>query len=262
MNTSLFFKQSPIIYIAVLMIGLGPSVLIGQSFSDSTQRKNIIKYDLSANLWYSNAYGLTYERLIKKNQTASITLGVEQISGITSRLNAENIQASEAKATGYKIAADYRFYLGKENRYSAPHGVYVGPYFSHHSFENKFDLKINGSNGQEQKGHSNGKFQFTNVGIQLGYQFLIGNRLSLDMTFLGTSLSYYKIKMNVDGNFDLSDSEINQELLDALKEKFPLLGDMIENGEIDQSGRINTWGLGYRYIIQVGYAFGGGRKKK
>lgn len=242
-------------------IFLLPLFARSQSFSDSTQRNNVIKVDLTSNFWYMKAYNFTYERKVKANQTFSVTAGSQQLKGIGSRIQSDEIETGNATAKGYKIAADYRFYLRKENRFQAPHGVYIGPYFAYHHFKNNWDITIDGDSGP-QTGSTEGKFDILNVGLQAGYQFLLGNRWAIDLSFIGASASNYRAQMNIKGDFDLSDTDISQELLDALMARFPLLEDLMEDQSIDQSGKLNNWGMGIRYQIHVGYAFGGGKKKK
>jgi len=233
-----------------------------QSAVDSTQRKNIIKLDISGNILYNNAYNISYERVLKNNQTVSLTIGSQQLPTLISLFEDDETEATTSRktASGYKLGVDYRFYLAKENKYKSPHGVYIGPYLSYHNYDNSWNLSIKDDAGT-QSGVVDGKFQIINVGFQAGYQFLINNRWSIDMTFLGASISHYRAKMNVEGNFDLSDAEINQALLDKIVEKFPLLGDLMTDGSVDQSGKLDNWAMGVRYLVNVGYAFGGSPKK-
>jgi hypothetical protein len=234
---------------------------IAQSYNDSSLRKNIIKYDITSNILFNSSYNFTYERVLRKQQTLGITLGYQELPTLQSLLANDTVTTTRKTASGYKFAADYRFYLGKENRYQGPHGVYIGPYMAYHSFDNDWDLTIQSSSGT-QTGSVGAKLQVLNIGFQAGYQFLINNRWSIDMSFIGGSVSHYRARMDVNGDFDLDDSEINQDLLDALVDKFPLFGDLIDDGEVDQSGKRDNWGMGYRYIVNVGYAFGGSPKKK
>ncbi len=246
--------------LALLMAGsLG---IFAQSFSDSTQRKNVIKFDITSGLLYNNSFNFTFERVLKKNQTVSLTVGLEQIPTLVSFFDdSENEATSTRKtASGFKIGADYRFYLQKENKFSAPHGVYIGPYVAYHDFKNAWDITITNDAGT-QTGVVDGKFKVLNIGFQAGYQFLIGNRWTVDMSFIGASFSNYKANMDVTGNFNLEDSEISQEIIDKLVEKFPLLGDLMGDGNVNESGNLNNWGIGIRYMAHVGYAFGGSPKK-
>ena len=240
---------------------LGLNFAGAQSYNDSTKRINVIKFDLTSLAIYNNSLNFTYERVLKHNRTLSFTAGYNELPTLKSILTNDTMKTSRKTGSGYKFAVDYRFYLGKENRYSAPHGVFIGPYLAYHQFKNSWDLTIQGSTGP-QTGSIDGSFNVLNAGFQAGYQFLINNRWSVDMSFIGISFSNYRARMNVTGNFNLDDSEINQDLLDALVNKFPLIGDLVEEGEVDQSGKVDSWGFGYRYLINVGYAFGGGQEKK
>jgi len=237
-------------------------LIFAQSFNDTTLRKNVVKFDISSGVLYNNAYNFTFERVVKKNQTLSLTLGSEKLPTLVSLFGNDDsaMTTTRKTASGYKIGLDYRFYLAKENKYKGPHGVYIGPYMAYHNFKNDWNLSLEGNSGT-QTGVANGKFQVFNIGFQAGYQFLINNRWSVDMSFIGASASHYRAKMDVTGNFDLEDTDIEEEILDAIIDKFPLLGDLMEDGKIDQSGTRNNWGMGVRYMAHVGYAFGGAPKK-
>jgi hypothetical protein len=246
-TTFLFIQQQPI---------------HAQSYNDSSFRKNVVKFDISSGILYNNAFNFTFERVIKKNQTLSLTLGNEQLPTLVSIFGNEDsaMNISRKTASGYKIGLDYRFYLAKENKYRGPHGVYIGPYLAYHNFKNDWNLSIKGNSGP-QTGVANGKFQVFNAGFQAGYQFLINNRWSIDMSFIGASVSHYRAKMDVTGNFDIDDVEIEQAILDKIIDRFPLIGDLMDDGKVDQSGINNKWALGVRYMAHVGYAFGGSPKK-
>lgn len=248
--------------IGAMFLLLHNNLIHAQSYNDTSARKNVVKFDISSGILYNNAYNFTFERVIKKNRTLSFTLGSEQLPTLVSLFGNEDsaMTTTRKTASGYKIGLDYRFYLAKENRYSGPHGVYIGPYMAYHNFKNDWNLSIKGTSGT-QTGVANGKFQVFNIGFQAGYQFLINNRWSVDMSFIGASISHYRAKMDVTGNFNLEDAEIEQAILDKLIEKFPLLGDLMDDGKVDKSGTRNNWGMGVRYMAHVGYAFGGAPKK-
>jgi Protein of unknown function (DUF3575) len=262
MKISLFYNLIKLFFFTASLLLFNIMDGFAQSANDSTQRKNIIKLDISGNILYNNAYNISYERVLKNNQTISFTVGSQQLPTLVSLFEDDEAEATTSRktASGYKMGVDYRFYLAKENKYKSPHGVYIGPYLSYHNYNNSWNLSIKGDAGT-QSGVVDGKFQVFNAGFQAGYQFLINNRWSIDMTFIGASFSHYRARMNVEGNFDMSDAEINQALLDKIVEKFPLLGDLITDGSVDQSGKLDNWAMGVRYLVNVGYAFGGSPKK-
>jgi hypothetical protein len=66
----------------------------------------------------------------------------------------------------------------------------------------------------------------------------------------------------LDGEFAIDGSQVNQDVLNALLDRFPLIEQLINDKNVDESGKVDSWGFGYRYQIGVGYAFGGGNKNK
>ncbi len=95
----------------------------------------------------------------------------------------------------------------------------------------------------------------------MGYQFVINNRWTIDMVFIGPSLSRYHLKARLDGDFDFDEEDlIEHELLLGLLERFPLLKELLEDEEIDLQGSNNKWAPGFRYQLNLGYRFGGGKK--
>jgi len=235
-------------------------VAFGQE-SDSSHRLNVIRLDLTSNFIYSEAFILSYERVVKPYQSFVITVGSEQFPSI--RSFGDNIKVKDdRKKSGVKIGVEYRFYLKKENRHHAPRGVYLGPYVSYHNFHNDRLLTYDdGDPATNIEATFDAKLNVLNVGVQLGYQFIIGNRWAIDLMFIGPSVSRYSAKLNLDGN--LSDAQLDeaqQEIVDKLVGRFPLLGDVLDEESVTVKGSNSAWAAGWRYQFQVGYHFG--RKRK
>ena len=96
-----------------------------------------------------------------------------------------------------------------------------------------------------------------NVGFQAGYQFVINDRFTIDLTFIGPSMARYAAKFQLDGNFTVDEEhEYQNEILKALVDRFPGLDELIKNKEVDSNGKVDTWSFGYRYQILIGYRFG------
>src|SRR5689334_10897784 len=78
--------------------------------------KNTIKINLTAQLLYKNAWQLSYERMIGKNQSLNIVGGYNEFPTNLS-LKLENTEfTNSSKKSGYMLGVDYRFYLQKENK--------------------------------------------------------------------------------------------------------------------------------------------------
>jgi hypothetical protein len=228
-----------------------------QQVVDSTSRKSTIKIDLTSYMLYRNAAVLSYERVIKSNQTWGITGGVQQLPGLKG-INSVQV-TKNTKAAGFKLGGEYRFYLQKENKFNAPRGVYMGPYTTLLNFANQRFVQVD-NNGVIEEGNLKTKVSIINIGFQLGYQFLVNDRWTFDLVFVGPSVSNYRATVKLEGNINIDPDDITNEINQALLDRFPLIGDLITGNTVSSSGKASAWGFGYRYQFQVGYHFG--RKKK
>src|SRR5690349_5987071 len=116
------------------------TVNICSAQKDSTkqvrQYKNVIRYNLSGALIFGvDRYVVFgYERVIKPNQTISVNVGGVKLPKLIS-INTDSFSLQkDNKSNGFNVSVDYRFYLGKENKYPAPRGAYIGPYYSYNTF--------------------------------------------------------------------------------------------------------------------------------
>jgi len=220
-------------------------------------RRNTIKIDLTSRVLYRNALNFSYERVTKPDQTFAITAGYQQFPKVTSLGSGIKTTDDSRKRTGFKLGAEYRFYLKKENKYQAPHGVYLGPYISYLYFNNERDIQVTSDNGTVTDAFLKTNINVFNLGVQAGYQFVLNDRWTIDLSFIGPSVSRYAAKFRLDGDFDIDEQhEYENEVVKALVEKFPALDDLIKDKEVDSRGKVNTWAYGYRYQLLVGYRFG------
>jgi hypothetical protein len=102
------------------------------------------------------------------------------------------------------------------------------------------------------------KININSIGLELGYQFIIKNRFTIDMILIGPSYAGYNVNMDVVGAVVPPDGELD-ETLEALKDilfgKYPWLETLIDEGEVDIKGKKTHWGMGFRYVLQIGYRF-------
>lgn len=235
----------------------GTNMVSAQDPMRQSQRKNTIKLDVTSRWLYRNALIVSYERVTKPNQSFSITAGYQEFPRASS-LGLGIAVKDDRKRNGHKFGGEYRFYLKKENKFLAPRGVYIGPYFTYHGFKNERTLEVD-NNGTPEQAILDSKFTIFNVGFQLGYQFVINNRWTIDLVFVGPSISHYRYKLDLSGTYTFDKEDIQNEIILDLIDRFPVLDDLITDSEVIAKGRLDTWSYGYRYQLQVGYHFG--RKK-
>jgi hypothetical protein len=205
---------------------------------------------------YDNAYQLVYERTINQRQTINIFAGYNKFP-VNLQLKSDNLAFSgDAKRSGYSFGADYRFYLAKENKYPAPHGLYLGPSASYFGFSSERTLTHTDSAGAKQSVSLKSKIDFLNIGGVLGYQFVLGKRFVIDLVLVAPSITHYHFEAKLDGKFNgLELNETQQQVVDAMREKFPLLNDLSEGRTVEKSGDEQFWSVGYRYSASIGFRF-------
>jgi hypothetical protein len=222
------------------------------------EHPNIIKVSISNWLLYPNSFHMGYERVLNENHSIYIFGGYNEFP---IKLNPiiQNTSFTHARnRTGYCIGAEYRFYLPKENKYNAPHGIYIAPYISYYNFSSNNTLTHTDSNGNKSSASVDMSIALLNVGFELGYQFVIGKRFTIDAEMFGPSFTYYSFKANISGNIAGStQNETLKAVLDALKEKFPLLNDLSSSKTVYSSGSATEKfpAIGFRYAVSIGYKF-------
>ncbi len=228
---------------------------------DTAWRRSTIKIDMTSYWLYRNALMFSYERVVKNKpyQTWTITAGLQQFPNLIGSIDDTVSVKRQTKASGFKFGGEYRFYLKKENKYGAPRGVYIGPYTSYHHYFNGRSIEVN-NNGTVEAGNLETNLDILNIGVQLGYQFVLNNRWTIDLVFIGPSVSNYKFKAKLDGSFSFDADDITNEVILDMMDKYPGFKDLINGGDFASQGKVNKWGYGYRYQLQIGYHFG--RKKK
>lgn len=222
-----------------------------------SDRRNTIKLDLTSYWLFRQAAVVSYERVINNKHSYAFIAGYQRLPP-QSLLGSRVGSVQETQATGYKIGAEYRFYLAKENKFAPPHGVYLGPYFTYNTFSNGRDIQVD-NNGLIEPAQFSSRFDVLSFGVQLGYQFVFNDRWTIDLSFMGPSLSNYRAKFTLEGNYTFDPDDISNEILETLVNRFPGLNELLAGGSLVKQGKVDTWAYGYRYQIQVGYRFG--RKK-
>jgi hypothetical protein len=223
---------------------------------DSTYYKNSIKFNITNWILYDNCFMLSYERVVSKHQSFSITGGYVEMPWFQPTHSNVSYTNSLSKS-GFTIGGDYRFYLKMENKYPAPHGLYVGPYTSYYNFKSDRKMQYTDSTGGVSHVTLNSKTNVFNLGVQLGYQFVLSKRLVIDLTLFAPSISLYGVHLQSTGGLsDAAKEELYNEVTQAMLDRFPALNKLITDKQVDASGTHNVLGAGLKYCVYIGYSFG------
>jgi len=214
--------------------------------------KNTIKVNVSSWILYSSGIQMAYERVLSPKSSFTVFGGLIQFPMPTIISNSSLQLNQNKEKSGYVFGAEYRFYLAKENKYAAPHGVYLAPFVSYYHFNNIRGGRDTLNNDAIKLSTTLG---FFNLGVELGYQFVIKKRFVVDCVLFGPALTSYDFNVKLEGTTSGDHDEKVQAIIDALKNKYPLLKDLSSSEGISKSGISNFWSLGFRYCIQIGYRF-------
>jgi hypothetical protein len=242
---------------SVLFLALAISInTMAQQDSTNIKRekqlKNIAKLNISSWVLYSNGFQLAYERLLSSHTSITLFGGYIEFPMPSIIANsALNFDKDKTKS-GYSFGSEFRFYLSKENKYDAPHGVYLAPFISFYHFNNQ----RNGHDSTNQDQLTlNTTMDFLNIGGELGYQFVIKKRFTVDCVLFGPAITSYYFSLQLNGSTSGDHSQEVQDILDAIKQKYPLIKDLTSGEKLSSSGVSNFWSLGFRYVVQIGYRF-------
>jgi hypothetical protein len=228
-------------------------------FSQSNSRdfKNSAKFNVTNTLLYDDSYQFSYERIIKENQSINIFVGYQTFQLITVDFNENTDFGKKSKRDGFSIGADYRFYLGNINKNKAPRGVYLAPFVSFFQFGTDRDIiYTNPDTGVASGVNLSTKFNLTNIGGELGYQFVLWDRFVVDCVLFGPSLTHYKFNAKLDGSIPgIEDNEVYQKVIEAIKDRFPGVEGITGDEGIEKKGVQSITAVGFRYNISIGYRF-------
>jgi len=219
--------------------------------------KNTVKYNvLSPLIFGKNCHILGYERVMKPNQTLNVNAGLTSLPRLVN-VNGDSVNLlKDASNTGFHFSAEYRFYLGKWNKFQAPRGIYLAPYYSYNSFKKGSEWSVNKAsfNGQVNTDFA---LNVNTLGVEMGYQFVFWDRLSLDFIFLGPGLSLYQLKTDVNTSLSVENqSELLRKINQLLSNKIPGYNLVLPEKETSASiERRTISSFNFRYQIQLGFRF-------
>jgi hypothetical protein len=219
--------------------------------------KNTVRVNLTNPLIFGKkSFIMGYERTVGSHQSFSINLGSFSIPKFLS-INTDSIKSlnSSEKNKGISFSADYRFYLANENKYNAPRGIYIGPYFAYNNFERRIELIANTA-AYTGSLNTDLNLRIATVGFQLGYQFVFWDKVTLDMIMFGPGLSSYKVKAALSTSLNPDqEAELFTKINDVLKDKIPGYSLVVKPGSFEKTGSENTSSFGFRYVVMVGFRF-------
>jgi len=227
-----------------------------QVTNSTTGYKNVIRLNLSNPVLFgikNNVLG--YERLLKKNQSFSVNMGRFSFPKFEPIFRDSFQLQKNYKDKGFHFSTDYRWYLLKENKYDAPRGLFIGPYYAYNYLQRENYWKLNMSLNNNEL-ISDLSVNMHLVGVQLGCQFVVWKRMTLDVIFMGPGLWFFDLKSKTSSTLDPEESELfYQQVNEHLQNSIPGYTIVLDGNEFSQKGSARTGKFGYRYLVNLGYRF-------
>ncbi len=218
-------------------------------------KKNVFKWNYSSYILFGDPV-FNYERMINSKQSLSIGAGYRNFPNLIKERDNDIFVLNQEKKGGFSLSAEYRFYLQQRNKRKAPDGVYIGPYISYYKSGFKNNMEIKSNDVIENIFELDTDIKVFGVGFELGYHFIFKNFISLDVIVFGPSWSWYNAQMNIIGNLDANEeNEAYQAMREFVIDKYPQLENVLDDVTISSKGKLDTWTLGFRYVLQIGIAF-------
>lgn len=175
-------------------------------------QENVIKMGV-AGIGYGD-FSLGYERKITPKSSLNVNFGwvLPKVSFVEDRFMTD-MSSVDALPTGlldvtrlFHASADYRFYLGNKE---APRGFYLAPYFRYWNFWLVMTDLIDNENQGEDYYLVSARISSAGIGIQMGYQWIISDVITVDWYFMGfgaeyvmPKLTYQNVAYAIKGGFD------------------------------------------------------------
>lgn len=220
------------------------------------ERNNVVKF-LPVNLTF-HSFSFEYERMISPANYITLGIGIPNQKSIIGKYGIDlGSEVKSAELGTMHIRAAYRHYTSQR---MLPKGFYFEPYVKY--------LKISGNGNVENidfnntyKGRIDVDLNSMNFGFQLGTQFLIAKRVTLDLYFLGLEAGI--LNGDVNATSDLGDpyaTHLKAYIEDRIAEYPSFIGDKLTVTQsadkkminVNASNIIYPW---YRGGISIGIAF-------
>lgn len=213
-----------------------------------SDRRNLVKLNLP-NLVFGNLT-LNYERLLSPRNSATLNVGYIRpqapISFLSDFIDTEEIKPPEF--SGLTATLEYRIYSKKKG---AGRGFYYAPYlrYANHKLAFQSDIVGNSSNVSSQ-------LSAVGLGAQIGAQWLIKDRVVIDLGILGLAAQWYTYKSTFTAvdeaiNFDEIRADLEMEIEDSpISNKLEFTSD-----ENSLQAKMPFLFGGARAYLSVGYKF-------
>jgi len=241
----------------LILVVLAGCALLGFSQDENTgarDRKNVVKF-LPVNLIFQSI-SFEYERMVNAKNSVILGVGLPNQKSIIGKYGIEaGSELKTAELGTMHIRAAYRHYTGKS---MLPRGFYIEPYLKYQKITGKATAAFTDDQNNAYDAGMDANLNTMNIGFQLGTQFLIAKRISLDFYFLGLEAGFLNGSVTGEAPNETFAANLKTEMDKSVADLPSFIGDKLT---VTQSGnQVNVKAsnaplLMYRGGISIGIAF-------
>jgi len=187
-------------------------------------RKNALKF-LPVNLAF-NSISFEYERKINQRRSLVLGVGFPSSKAFPKWYNFDSPEdnISDDLLSTMFIRLDLRKYHGDHHQIK---GFYGSPYLKYQTINASATNMVNPDQGASYTENIEANINSFNLGYQMGYQWLIAKRVTIDFYFLGFELGIANVDATVTSPNGQEIDEIYENVQDQINELPPFLSDKI-----------------------------------
>lgn len=246
----------------LVFVVLTGCALLGFTQDENTgasDRKNVIKF-LPVNVPFQSL-SFEFERMINSNNSVTLGIGLPNQKSIIGKYGITNENDLKSAEIGtMHIRAAYRHYTGKR---MLPKGFYIEPYLKYQKInataQATFTKDVQNSTPVTYTSDiTTPKLTTLNVGFQMGVQFLIAKRISLDLYFLGLEAGMLSGNLNAKVNPKDNISDMKTEIEKSINDLPGFLSKKLEVTSTNDAVNVKASSIPYPWLrsgISIGIAF-------
>lgn len=197
--------------------------------------------------FYFGSFSLGYERILDSQNTFDFGLGIplgHSVSGeMVRQVIYEDYTLTDSKISNFHVRAAFRHYTSQKQDF----GFYYEPYLKYESLSP--DLE---GESIDDRGTLEGKMNTFVGGFQIGYQFLLGKRFTLDLYFIGIEAGIGNVDLK---GHSVTDMEGYSTDIQEAVAKIPYYGDHIVVEVVDDELRVHASNL-FTPLYRTGFSLG------
>jgi hypothetical protein len=214
-------------------------------------QENVVKLGISG-VGYGD-FALSYERLITPKSAINLTVGYlnpnVSIIGFSNSFPFSEGLEIVGLNSGFHTSVDYKFYVGKKQ---APRGIYIAPYLRYFNYNMGLNDTID-----KVVFNVDTKISSIGAGFELGYHWVVYDRISIDWYFIGIGAEYMMPKLvytTDDPDFDYQ--SIQQNVRDVFK-GWSYFQKRLKttHSKDNMTAKLSTFFPGVKTGLSIGFAF-------